>query len=298
MYHPEIVDAGPQMHVPEAKKTNLGLLLKIAALVLLPAIFAFMYGGVYNARILHNKTIDDAAQIKDEVQQIRKRTQLIFEALVKSQKAVGGLNPDPQLVDDLKALEPLTPPKTTKIFKTNYAYLEGVTIDKLFSYYNDTVLLFASVSRFHVTAERAKDALEKAAAKAAAAAETNYGIVIDPSGPIPIGNLVIVGEAVCKDKQPECAPADWEGMKVKASVTSSWAQKKLAGEDQDRVIPLAPDKPLMQQALIGSAEVTALTSYRSQLADIHGIAKRLLEAEKDLLKELTTASGKAKVFTL
>jgi hypothetical protein len=266
-------------------------------MVLLPSAFFFFYGGVYQGRQHYNKTIDDAAQIRDEVKQIRRRTQLIYDALIKSQKAVQGLNPDGQLVKDLKELEPLTPPKTDKIFRTNYVYLDNVTIEKLFSYYNDTVLLFASVSRFHSAAERMMPDLRKAMAKAEAMAMTNYGIVIDMNGPIPIGNLVIVGEAVCKDKQPECPPGDWEGMKVKASPTSSWTERKLAGEDSQRVIPIAPDKPLAQQAFIGSAETTALLSYRAQLADIHSIAKRLVEAEKDLLKELEDAAGKTKVFT-
>lgn len=297
VHHPEITDAGPAMHIPDVKKRSLADWIKPAAMILLPSGFFFFYGGVYNARILHNKTIEDAAQIRGEVQQMRKRSQLIYDALIKSQKAVNGLNPDEQLVKDLKDLEPLTPPKTDKIFKTNYAYLEGVTIDRLFTYYNDTVLLFASASRFHFAADRMMPDLQKAMVKAEAAAMFNYGVVIDTNGPIAIGNLVIVGEAVCKDKQPECAPADWEGMKVKASPTSSWTDRKLAGEDAQRVIPIAPDKPLAQQALIGSAEVTALFNYRAQLADIHAIAKRLVESEKDLLKELDDAAKKTKVFT-
>lgn len=290
-----IMDAGPQVHIPDQPKRNAVGWFKFALTILLPSGFFFFYGGVYNARMLHNKTIDDAAQIKGEVQAIRKRTQMIYDALNKS-FVRAKLDPDPQLTEDLRGLEPLTAPKTDKIFKTNYPYLEGVTIDRLFNYYNDTILLFSTVSRFHSASERMKDDLAKAVSKARAM--TNYGIVIDGSGPVPLGNLVIVGDPVCKDKLPACDPGDWVGLKVKASTSSSWTEKLLAGEDPQRVIPLAPDKPLAQQALIGSAESTALLFYRAQLNDIRTISKRLVDGEKDLLKELTDAADKPKVFTL
>jgi hypothetical protein len=293
---PMITDAGPQMHIPEAPKRSAMAWVKIAALVIVPLALGWAYGGVYNARLLHNKSIDDANQIKGEVQAIRKRTQSIYDALNKSFTRAK-LDPDPQLIEDLKALEPLTPPKTDKIFKTNYAYLEGVTIDRLFNYYNDTVLLYATVSRFHGQADRMMPDLKRAIEKGKTL-QTQYGVVVDPSGPFPVGNLVIWGEHICKGKQPDCAPDEWEALKVKASSTSSWKEMPLLGEDGKRVIPLAPDKPLIQQALIGSAEQTALLFYAAQLGDIRSISKRLVDGEKDLVKELTDAGAKGKVFTL
>ena len=47
-----------------------------------------------------------------------------------------------------------------------------------------------------------------------------------------------------------------------------------------------------------SAEATALIFYSAQLNDIRMISKRLVDGEKDLLKELTEAAAKDKVFTL
>jgi hypothetical protein len=295
-HQPMIMDAGPEMHIPDQPKPKAGHWIKLGVIILLPSLFFFYFGLVYRARLLYNKGIEDAQTIKSEVQGIRKTTQLIFDALNKSFTRAK-LDPDPQLIEDLKGLEPLNPPKTDKIFRINYTQLENVTIDRLLNYYNDTILLYATVSRFRNSAERAQADLAKAVKKAGEIAQTQYGVIIDGSGPVPVANLVMVGDPVCKDNQPQCNPEDWVGMKVKASTASSWTQKQLEGEDGQRVLPLAPDKPLAQQVLIGSAEYTALLVYGSQLNDIRTLSKKLVDGEKDLLKELTDAAGKNKVFT-
>lgn len=292
-----IADAGPQVHVPEQAKSRaplIGLIIGGAAV----AVLGFWWGIVYRARLLNNVAIEDAQQIKEEVDGIHKKSQPIYVAIVNSMNRTKG-DVDLQLIQDLAKIGPLTPPKTDKIFKTNYALLENIAIDRLFNYYNDTIRLYDRVESFvrKWNKDEARAELQKALEKRVGSA-TTYGVVIDGSGDIPVGMLVEVGAPVCKDPaQQDCGAKDIDGFKIRADVTAKWTDRKARGADAERVIPIKPDTALAEKTLAGGIEVIAAREFRTDFAELFQTSRKIGAVEKDLVADLSKAAARPKVFT-
>lgn len=291
-----ITDAGPPIAVPDVPKARgLGLTVIVAAVV---AVFGFYAGLVYRSRVLYNMSIDDATQIKEEVESIKKKSASVYTKIFESHRRSGG-DVDLQLIDDLQKLVPLTAPKTDKLFRTNYALLENLTIDRLFKYYNDTIRMYDLIEKFvrDWGKDEARKELQKAVDKRVDR-QTNYGIVIDTGGDIPIGMLVEVGAPVCKNPQEkECPASQIASFDIRADVTGRWTPRKVRGNDGERVIPIKPDTSLADKVLAGGIEQVAARQFRLQLAEIIQLGHKVSSVEKDLVEDLAKASAQSKVFT-
>ncbi|MEK6608502.1 MAG: hypothetical protein AABZ30_12650 [Myxococcota bacterium] len=292
-----ISDAGPQLAVPEMKKSRAPLM--VAAVVgVLVMVASFGFGIVYRSRMTYNLTTRQAGQIKEEVIAIRKKSQPIYNALITSFNKTKLAVPDVGLLDELEKLQgSLEAPKTDRIFKTNYAQLENLAIDRLFNYYNNTIRLYDIVKRFVRDSKHARADLEKVAQRATET-RTNYGIVIDASGEIPLGTLVEVGTPVCKNpEQKDCAVAEIESFNVRLDTSARWIARKARGTDAERVIPIKPDTSLAEKTLSGGIEMMAFRHYRLQVAELLELARQLGGIEKDLVGDLTRTAGRPEVFT-
>src|SRR6185436_3848195 len=98
-------------------------------------------GAIYSARVEYNLTTDHAIAIRDEVTKLSRNLDSIVGKLRSGQPG----KIDVEMAAALGGLD-LKKPDTIKIFHTNYAKLEGLMIERLFSYYNDTIQLYDEIA--------------------------------------------------------------------------------------------------------------------------------------------------------
>lgn len=261
--------------------------------VALAALFGlgFSCGGIKWARGNMNRTIDQAADIKVEVEKMAKTLTLINDRIGTSADFSKG-NPDVQLASDLGSLD-LKKPETDKIFKTNYYYLEDLVIDRLFNYYNDTIILYGLIAQNAKKTENDKDAIDSfLKAAGGKGGDKNYGVTVDISGAIPIGSLVEIGSPLCpKEGDTDCKPTELKGFKYRTEAGGSWYTKPVKGPLGQTVIPIQKTG-LFATLASGSPDMLAAKDSVRRLAEINLLSKKLLGEQKELITGLEKASDK------
>lgn len=252
-------------------------------------------GRIYESRAIFNRTIDDSAKIRNEVEKMAKKLQFIVDRLNQSKDSAIG-NPDVQLAIDLGTLD-LKKPDTQSIFHTNYYRLEDLTIETLFNYYNDTVVLYDRIAANAKKTDADRDAIQSFMDNAKSKGDKNYGVTLDTSGPIPLANFVEVGAPVCPEAgQTDCAAKDLRGFKYRTEAGGSWFEKLISkGKLTEAVVPIQQGA-LFKSVASGDPGILAAKDHVRRTGEIRAIAGKLLNEQKDLLKELKTSAERTKVF--
>jgi hypothetical protein len=307
---PENWAAGGQADAVE-KKSPATKYLILVGVALIPLIVGYACGRINGARADVGLTIEHAKKIKAEVEKIaatNAKIETAFdESMARTTAAVKAGKPaavpDMKLVEDLSALG-LVVPVPDNLFRTNYFHMKDLAIERLFTFYYDTIILYNRVNEHIKRTKSDKDLLvryQKQAASARETAEQTFGIIIDPSGPIPLGKLVMTGEIVCKKDAPKegCPkPQDWDGIMVKSDQSVAFSKRMLRTQkDSERVI-LLDKTPLFQKVIVGSPEALAAEAYGRRLKGIKEEIEKLKPARKDVVKELEDQANRPKPFAL
>jgi len=293
------------------KQTPATKYIIFAAIALVPLVVGYACGRINAARADVSLTIEHAKKIKAEVAKIAATNDKLAAAFDNSmarqaEAARTGKQaaiPDMKLIEELKALD-LSVPVTDNLFRTNYYHMKDLAIERLFTFYYNTIALYERTTTHIKRTEADKDLLERYAKQSEASKETveqTFGIIIDPSGPIPLGKLVMTGEIVCKKDAPKegCPkPADWEGIMVRSDQSVAYTKRLLRSpKDTERVI-LLDKTPLFHKVIVGSPEALAAESYGRRLREIKEILDKVKQAQKDVVKELEDQASKPAPFHL
>lgn len=253
-------------------------------------------GAVYNGRVEFNRTIDHAATIRGEVDKIAKQVNSINDLINGSQLTKEG-KPDFELAKKLADLD-LKKPDTQKLFKTNYARLEDVAVERLFTYYNTAIQLFDEVGVHAKKTESDKEQIEKFAASGGGRSDKLFGVTLNLTGAIPQASLVEMGTPVCKDKEKtDCNVNELAGFKYRAEPSGSWQERPVKGAPGSTVIPIDTRTAMFKNAMSGSPESLAHAAYMRRLADLKLHAMGLLGQQKDVVGDMKRAAERPKVFT-
>jgi hypothetical protein len=289
----------------ENVRAGRGKAVIITAVIVGLAAFALGAGyGIASVGRANMNTANHAAQtVKGELDGMQKTLTQIGTAMALSQQRLSAakrdtLAYDPQLVADLEKVKLDPRPDTSKIFRVDYYRLEDVVVDRLFNYYYDSIALYAEAER-HIRRTKADaESLKAFGEKAANAESRNYGMVFDSSSKIIVGNLVEVGEQVCKGGGSECPAGDLEGFKVRSNTGAPWVTRKSGGKlDTEKVIPLRPT-PLMDAVMTGSPEQVRYEAYKQRTANMRAIVARLTASQKELFEGINKAAARPDVFTI
>jgi hypothetical protein len=293
-YRPYVDDGKPVENVM-AKRAHRASRITIAVFSLLALVVGYWWGGIIFDRKMHNRTIEDAVQIKEEVEGMKKTRVQIQDLLLKNQQAFPTGAPDFGLVEGLDKLGELKAPNQQKLFQTNYMRFENIAIDELFNYYNDTISMYEQVRRHVAMSNRDKEMLTAAAANARQQ-DVAYGVVIEP-GKITSGKLVQMVGKVCKGGKPDCGLNELEGMMVTGTPGAAPFKAVFQGSGA-HVIPLDMS-PLLQGMMEGAKpEQMAANDYKRRLNGIRLLALiKLPQVEKSLLEHLSEEAAKSKLTT-
>jgi uncharacterized protein YneF (UPF0154 family) len=304
-----IVDAGPPIEIPKEKKSHGKLVVALVITAAIPLLVGYAGGRIWAARRMFNQTIDDAKNIEESVKKISAVNQKVAVVIQSSQQRSGGrVAYDEQLLEGLKdvlrASPSANPERARKsqeeLFRTNYAMMEGIVIDRLFNYFNNSLRLYQELETFIQKADRTKD-LIKAYSPEADRGQQKFGVVLaSDEGSYFLGSLVEVGNIDCaKPEAKECKKEDIKGFMVRVG-SGSWQPRPgkptgKKGSISEIVIPIIPDENWKKVA-VGKKGYMEYMEYATGVSRLLAICGLLARDEKPLLQDLSKAANRAKVF--
>ena len=252
------------------------------------------WGGISRSRVEFNQGTDAAIAIRTEVEGLQKNLDKILLELGKGRTPDG--KPDVDQADRLASLG-LKKPTTTKIFHADYAQIEGLGVERLFTYYNDTIKLYDLIDIHARRTHADKEALQKVIAAAGNKDnEKNYGVVIDMSSAIPVAKFAEMGAPVCPKEGVPCEPKDWKGFKYRLDAGAGWSEKPIKGKPGETITPLQRT-PLFNTVASGSIDALAMEAYNRRLKEIAETIVEIEKTQKELSADLKKTAERPKVFT-
>jgi hypothetical protein len=277
----------------------------VTAIIVGLAGFALGAGlGISGVGRANMNTANHAARtVKSELDDMQKTLSQIGTAVALSQQRLARdkkdlLDYDPQLISDLEQVKLDPRPDTGKIFRVDYFRLEDIVVDRLFNYYYDTIALYNEVERHIKKTHADAESLKAYADKTAASSQKNYGLVFDTSSKIIVGNLVEIGDQVCKNGGKDCGANDLTGFQVRVNTGAPWVEKKSGGKlDSGNVVPIKPT-PLMDAVMAGSPDQVRQEAYKQRTANIRSLVSRITGTQKELSEGIEKAASRPDVFTI
>jgi hypothetical protein len=295
-----VEDAAPVANV-RSRGGKAGLVIAIGLLGV-GGFLGYGYGAAAVGRRAFNKANESARQIKTELEEMQKTVSQIGVAVARSQDRMNkdkkdATAYDPGLIQDLETVKLDPRPDTSRIFKTDYARLEDLTVDRLMSYYYDTIALYGEVER-HIKRSRAdKDSLEAHAAKSAKEGGGTYGVVFDSRGKLVISTLVEVGAPVCKGGAQTCASDQIEGFQIRSNTGAPWSNRKIGPKPAGDIVAPLDKTPLFDAVMSGSPDQVRHEQYKQRYNNIRLILARLAAEKKELFEGIDKASQRPDLFT-
>jgi hypothetical protein len=253
-------------------------------------------GRIYQGRVEYNMSIDQAAQIRDEVDKIDKQIAKVTDLIRSSKPTQQGLQPDFELATAMGSLD-LVKPDTQKIFHTNYMHFEDPAIERLFNYYNHSIALFDMVNQHAKKTDADKASIDGFVKSGGTTrGDKNYGVVLDMTGKLWLGKFAELGGPVCPDPaSADCPPDQLKGFKYRFDSGSAFGEKPIHGKPNEVIFPIEPSK-LFKDIAAGSPDILAYNDYKRRIATIMALAGAIGAEKKDVLTDLKKTIDRPKVF--
>jgi hypothetical protein len=296
-----IDDGAPIQNV----RSGRGKAIVFTSIVVGAAAFALGGGlGIASVGRANMNTANHAAKaVKNELDNMEKTLSQIGRAVAISQQRMAAakkdpLSYDPQLTADLKSIKLDPRPTTATIFRVDFFRLPDADVDKLFNYYYDTIALYNEVERHVRRTENDAESLKSYAEKTAANGNRNYGVVFDNAGKIVVGNLVEVGEQVCKNGGKDCGADQLVGFKIRSGSGAPWVDRKTGSKlDPNILVPMKPT-PFMDAVMTGSPDQVRQESYKQRLANIRTLVSQLTMNQRELIDGISKDASRPDIFTV
>lgn len=275
-----------------------------SALVGVAAFFLGGWAGMVGVARSNQNTANHAAKaVKTEVEGMQKTlTQIAAimadsrSRLTKDKKDTGSY--DPQLIANLEKVKLDPRPNTSTIFRVDYFRLPDADIDKLFTYYYNSIALYGEVEKHIKKSKADAEALKAYAEKSAAQTQKNYGVVFDSSGKLLVANLVEIGDQVCQKGGKECPASELKGFKVRMNTGAPWVDRNSTGKlDSGNVVPMKPT-PFMDAVMTGSPDQVRQESYKMRVASLFATLSTIMSAHKELSQGLEKAAARPDIWTV
>jgi len=259
-------------------------------------------GAAAVGRRAYNKANESARQIKTELEDMQKTVSQIGVAVARSQDRMAkdkrdATSYDPGLIQDLETVKLDPRPDTSRIFKTDYARLEDLTVDRLMNYYYDSIALYGEVERHIKRTKADKESLEAHAAKSAKEGGGTYGVVFDSRGKLVISTLVEVGAPVCKGGAATCPGDQIEGFQIRSNTGAPWSNRKIGPKPAGDIVAPLDKTPLFDTVMSGSPDQVRHEQYKQRYNNIRLILARLAAEKKELFEGIDKASQRPDLFT-
>lgn len=281
-------------NAPISKPKPWGRIILLGGVMLIPFVVGNACGRIQRDRIEYNITTDQAGQLRDEVDKMSKTLSIIVDTINSSKATLQG-NIDLDMTAKLGSLD-LKKPDTIRIFHTNYASLEPMTVERLMQYYSNTIKLYDEVEQHAKKTENDKDAITRVMQSGATKNEKNYGVIVEPQGGLMLAKFVEVGAPVCADpSKTDCNANELKGFKFRMDAGAGWGERPVKGRPEAIVMPIQRT-PLFNAVAAGNPDFLAVKDYARRMAEIRQLAQTLMNEQKELQSDLKKASERPKLF--
>jgi hypothetical protein len=292
-------DAAPVANV-KSRGAKVGLLLAIG-LVGVGIFLGYGFGAAAVGRRAFNKANDSARKIKVELEEMQKTVAQIGTSVALSQQRMAADKKDStsfdlKLIEDLEKVKLDPRPDTSRIFKTDYARLEDLAIDRLMNYYYDSIALYGEVERHIKRTKADRESLEAHATKQAGKESGNYGVVFASTGKLVISSLVEVGAPVCKGGAATCPADQIEAFQIRPNTGAPWSNRKIGAKPAGDIVAPLDKTPLFEAVMSGSPDSVRFEQYKQRYNNIRLILARLASEKKELFEAIDKASQRPDLF--
>ncbi len=317
---PAIVVVNDGTPVESVEKKAVGLrVAKVAGIVLAPLILGVVIGKVAAAGNSANKTIKDAAVIRDDVKKVGKTLGDLNQALqLAKERGPGGQSFSMaekdivELTESLAAVE-LVYPEPELAYKAHLQNMSPELVTDLLLVYSDTITFYKQLKEHIEQSKNAVKVFQKGSAKVGNFDPFRYAGVIElptaeeaTAGKPPSFRFVQLGDPICpgenKPNPAGCGAATPTAFGYRIDELGQWGTKKLTelqGEyvAGNRLILFDPTTPVFQQLLKGGEMSTAEVAYMQRLDAIEKRLTELIDLRKNVEQRLNNKSNEGTKFT-
>jgi hypothetical protein len=295
-----IDDGGPVANV-RSRGGKAGLVIGFI-LLCVGGFMGYGFGAAAVGRRTYNMANASAREIKTELEEMQKTVSQIGTAVAMSQQRLGGEKKeqaayDSKLIEDLEKVKLDPRPDTSRVFKTDYARLSDLAVDRLMNYYYDSIALYGEVERHIKRTKADQQTLESFASKQAAKEGGNYGVVFDTRGKLTVASLVEVGSPVCSGGGSTCEAAQITQFQIRSNTGAPWVNRKIGPKPAYDIVAPLDKTPLFDAVMSGSPDQVRYEQYKQRYNSIRLILARLAAEKKDLFEAIDKASQRADLFT-
>jgi hypothetical protein len=288
----------------------------VGAILLAPLVLGAAMGKLSANAGAYNRTIDDAAAVRDDTNKVRDGLVAIQTALQtgreRSRGAQSFVMGDAKLTSDLEQLPPLAP-NIELVFRSHLYQLDAQLVAAILSFYVEALELNQLVKAHVVASKDAEKVFKEGQANMAAFDPRSYGGIVDvPTAeeaqqgkPVAL-KIVQLGSPICegqtKPSDAGCGDSKITGYRYRMDELGPWGVKKLATAaegsfDRDGLLRLDLGSKVLQQLAKGGKATVAEASYMARITRINDTVNKLLESQKAIEGHLSNHANKGKQFT-
>lgn len=296
------------------KQSSMARLGKIGGLVLIPLIMGTIIGKISANANTYNSVIDDAAVIRDDIEQVGKQLIGLQQSLqVAKERGPGGtafLPNDAKLTEELAALQGITGNEAL-IYESMLYTLSPAVVAEVLGFYSDITQL-NEMLKDHVTIAQADAKIIKdGQAKLGGFNPYQFAGLIDiPTSdeaaagkPVSI-RMVQLGMPICggKPSPSGCGGGVPEGFQYRLDQQGNWGSKSVTTASGDKVsgdalILIDPNTKVLKQMVQGGESSVAEAAYMRRITKIDELVTTLVERRKVLEEAMNKKANEGKKFT-
>jgi hypothetical protein len=306
-----VVNEGPPAE--EVQKRARARLLMIGGLMVLPLVFGIAVGKISSGAKLYNRTIEDAAVIRDEVKKTRDGLIGVQQVLASAKlRAKGNFAPgDAKLTAELEALPPLRP-NIEQVFNSFMYELPPELVGATLSFYTETIQLNDLIKKHVQMAKDAERIFKEGHTKVQGFNPFGYAALLEvPSadqqaaGSLIALKMVQLGSPVCEGQNTPSesgCPGRVSGFRYRVDELGNWGVKKVATADggnvaSDGIVVLDTSSKVLQQVVKGGEVTVAEAGFLERINRIDELVNDLIERQKAIESRLNSKAIESKKFT-
>jgi hypothetical protein len=310
---PQIVvvnDGTPVEQVQQKARARLAI---VGAVMLIPLIFGIAIGKISSGAKVYNRTIDDAAKIRDDVKKVRDNLIGVQQVLASAKlRSKGNFQPtDTKLIGELEAL-PDIQPNVDVVFKSFMYELQPELVAATLSFYADTVDLNELIKKHIQLTKDAEKALKEGQTKMQGFNPFGYAALLEvpdadkqAAGHLVALKLVQLGSPVCEGQTTPSdsgCPGKVSGFRYRLDELGPWAVKKVAAGEEgavgtDGLVVLDRSSKVLQQVVKGGTATVAEAGFVDRITKIAERVNELIEQQKAIESRLNQKAIESKKFT-
>ena len=288
----------------------------LAAAILAPLVLGVVVGVLSSKAKAYNRTIDDAAAVRDDTRKLGEGLINIQTTLQTGRERSRGAQSfvlgDTKLTAELAAL-PALAPNIELVFSSHLYELDYDLVAGLLSFYVEALELNDLVKEHVAASKDAEKVFKEGQANMDSFDPRSYAGMIDvpsaedaQSGKPAMLKIVQLGSPVCegqtKPSDAGCGGAKVTGFRYRVDELGPWGLKKLAASsggnfDPDGLVRLDLSSKVLQQLAKGGKATVAEAGYMTRITAIQDRVVKLIDNQGKLEKRLNSHANKGKNFT-